>query len=188
MSSSSASASTNPPPHEDRAAEILRSFAESDRRWQGIVRRRLGLVLMIALPLLLAFVWVLLVGYERHTLELVVGDGILRIESHQGPFEIVTTDEDYAKAARGGFGMVIHDLVESPRVVARSYDWASIAITEQRVKLPAAGASFSFEVNDLTFVMQGQELLQGNRRWLIRPGSIVRIDIDHLARPTSPGP
>jgi hypothetical protein len=168
-----------------REEAALRALAVYKRARERAFRRRLSAALMLALPVLLAAAWFIAVGSQRHVLEIRVGDARLRLVSHEGPYQLeVPNDPELAEIVAGGAGAVIRDRFEGTVIQPRTYEWASLARTEQVVtREPGDPLPMDFLINGRRFRFVGSELRSAGRRWLLQPGRTIEINVDVLPRP-----
>jgi hypothetical protein len=172
-------------PDIDALADQYLHAYERTRRRRTVMTIQLAFMLVV--PFVLGLVWLLFVGHQRHLVEIRLGELTLRITSHRSPFEVYSDPDEFAKPTEGGAFVQIKDEVSSKRVESRFYEWASVATTEQRVTLPPGTATYKFFVNTIPFNLDGDELQSGERRWLLRPGAVVEIDVDQI-EPPKPAP
>jgi hypothetical protein len=172
---------------EEAARQALRRFELARER---AFRRRLLVAAMLGLPAVLAVAWFLGVGWQRHVLEIRSGDAALRLVSREGPYQLdVPNDPELADFVRGGSGAVVEEHHEGTTVRSRAYDWASYARTEQVVtREPGDPFPMDFILNGRRFRFAGAELQSAGRRWLLRPGRTLEINVDQLPRPVGGAP
>lgn len=164
-------------------AELARELGQE----QAAHARRVQLIMLVFLPIAAILAWLLLVGYQRHVLEIRGAAGTVRIISGAGPFEIQSPNSDFANLRSGGMLTYLSDEVRSHQIEPRAYDWASVAMTQQIVTLPQGVTTSEFLINDQTFKLVGSKLVCGARMWTLVPGGTVTIDLDRLP-PAIPGP
>jgi hypothetical protein len=165
-----------------REAVIRKALADVERAQERDFRRKLSIAVLVALPVGGLLVWLLAFGYQRHVLEIALGDATVRLVSYRGPYELLVTGAEDPTFVSGGFGGVIRREIGGETIEPVSYDWAALALTEQRAKLPPGRYAVDFTINGLAFTLQGSELLCGGRRWLLAPGRRLEINVDNLPR------
>lgn len=161
------------------AARVLASWDREEARRRHMIRAGTTFVL---LPLGLLLAWLLLVGYQRHVLELRIGDATVRIVSRHGPYEITTDSDILDRETRGLPGWVVTENLDTHEITPRMYEAAAFASTRQTVTLPEKASGVTFAINDIAFDLAAGELRCGPRRWVVAPGRMVVIDLDRLGR------
>jgi hypothetical protein len=131
----------------------------------------------------LALLWAVLLGYQRHVVEIHSGDGVFRLVSHRSPFEIYTKADDFAKPVEGGIFAVTNSDLKGTHVEAAAYDWATVVTTQQRVFLPEGMVNYEFYINGIPFSLTRSELRSGELRWQAPPGQTEEINVDVLSPP-----
>lgn len=173
-----------------REEVALRAMAAYERTRERAFRHRLTVAAMLGLPAVLALAWLALVGSQRHVLEIRVGDGGLRLVSHEGPYILdVPGARDMMDFVSGGIGATIRDQREGTSIEPVSYDWASYARSSQVIhREPGDTFPMDFVINGRPFRLAGSELQLAGRRWLIAPGRTIEINVDILPRPVAVSP
>lgn len=179
--------------HDRKTKESLDAIAlriwesqQRDRRRTAAVALRV--TMLVVLPLAMFVAWLATTGYQRHVLQVRRGDTGFRIVSRRSPFEISIPSADFARMVPGGIFSHIEDHVSGESIQPRSYDWASYVKTEQEVQLQEGVKTLDFWVNDVNFQLANGELMCGERRWLLKSGSTITIDVDRIPPTTNTKP
>lgn len=179
-----------PRTHDQHTQETLDALAL--RVWESQQRDRrrvanlvLRAIVFVVLPMIVVIAWLATDGYQRHVLEVHDGDATFQIVSRRSPFEISLPAAEFAKPVPGGTFAVVEDRVVGSSIQPRSYDWSSYAKTNQIVTLPQGSGMLDFWINDVNFQLVAGEVISGEKRWLLKPGRTITIEVDRLP-PTTP--
>lgn len=167
-------------------ALALRAYESQHRERRRMAAWAIRIVLFVVFPFALFVVWLTMIGYQRHVLEVHVGDTGFRIISHRSPFEVSVPSEDFGHPIPGDM-LVQTEKVNASSIQPRLYIWSSYSDTKQVVTLPGGVSTLDFWVNEVHFEMAAGEVVSGERRWLMRPGQLVNIEVDRLPA-TLPSP
>jgi hypothetical protein len=166
-------------------ALALRVWESQQRDRRRVTNLVLRAIVFVVLPAIVVVAWLATAGYQRHVLEVRDGDAAFRIVSRRSPFEISLPSAEFAKPVPGGTFAVVEDHVVGNSIQPRSYDWSSYAKTDQVVTLPRGSESLEFWINDVQFQVAAGEVVSGEKRWLLKPGRTITIEVDRLP-PTMP--
>ena len=164
-----------------RAAETLEALRRVDAAHRAALRRWRGLAILVGIPLATLLAWLVLVGYERHVLEIHNGPDVIRFVSRHGPFEVCEPGGYFDVQPRGVPGLYVVESLSGPKVEPRSYDAAFLASTAQRIELPPGTTGFAVEINGHIFELRARELLGDQQTWALAPGRTLDIDVDRVA-------
>jgi hypothetical protein len=171
-----------------REAAARKALVTYERQRERAFRRNLALAALLAVPPAFAILWLLGVGYQRHVLELRLGDAKVRLVSHRGPYELLVPGRLEPDFQAGGAGKILRSRIEGKSIEPVSLDWASYATSEQTVTLDPDRGNPDFIINGLYFTLVGAELIYEDRRWLIKRGGRIEINVDRLPRALVPMP
>jgi hypothetical protein len=173
----------DPPAEFDLHEMAQQALEDHDRQSRRVLARRVAVAFFLLAPLAGAVAWLLLVGYQRHVLEIETGDRVFRIVSRKGPFEVYTPNDEFAKPREGNLVEPILEDITTNRVEPRLYTGAPYASTRQRVRLADGLVDYQFFVNQVPFSLTRSELTSGELHWQAGPGEVCEINVDRLSPP-----
>ena len=131
--------------------------------------------------LTLAVLWFFFLGDHWHLVEIATSGGTLRVVSNRSKFQISLPGQTNNSASMHHlFGYDGIRLQGIGRISPWRIEGVGITRSTQQIQLPSDVKRIVFVINDIEFILDGQEVRVAGHRWTLTPGSTLEIDVNRI--------